>query len=236
MGPRSPLERYRSAILGAVVVAVVAAGGALLFLQAAQPTYACDSILAPAPAATAAPGATPRLGQVTSDLGRAHVATGEKIRYAFCPPTSGPHYNETSDGPIPARFYRAADRTAPDGWVHNLEHGQMTVLYRCPEGCDDTAQAALAALQAELPPSPLCGFAPATSVPVTRFDDLPTPYAAVVWGRVLFLSTLDVPQISTFWQQSGDRGPEPECPNAAPGASPSAAPGASPSPAATAAP
>ena len=57
---------------------------------------------------------------------------------------------------------------------------------------------------------------------VTRFDDLPTPYAAVVWGRVLFLDTLDVPAIATFRQQSADRGPEPQCQNAVPGASPPA--------------
>jgi len=65
---------------------------------------------------------------------------------------------------------------------------------------------------------------------VTRFDDLPTPYAVVVWGRVLFLDTLDVPAITTFRTQSADRGPEPQCQNAVPGASPSAAPSATPAP------
>ncbi|MFH1475489.1 MAG: DUF3105 domain-containing protein, partial [Chloroflexota bacterium] len=88
---------------------------------------------------------------------------------------------------IATRFYGADDRTEPQGWIHNLEHGQMSVLYRCPEGCDEAAQAALRTLQQQLPASPLCAFPASASVSVARFDDLPTPCAAVVWGRVLFL-------------------------------------------------
>ena len=120
------------------------------------------------------------------------MQTGDHVRYEFCPPASGPHYNDSRFGPIATRFYGSDDRTDPQGWIHNLEHGQMSVLYRCPEGCDDAAQAALRALQQQLPASPLCSFPPTSSVVVTRFDDLPTPYAAVVWDRVLFLDTLDI--------------------------------------------
>lgn len=228
--PRSALERYRGAIIGAAVVAVVAVGGAFLFLGASQPAYACETVLQPEPTAAPAPDATPRLGQVTRDLGRDHVDTGGRVRYEFCPPTSGPHYNDSRYGPIAPRFYGADDRTDPQGWIHNLEHGQMTVLYRCPEGCDDDAQAALRTLQQQLPASPLCSFPPTASVVVARFDDLPTPYAAVVWGRVLLLDSLDSAVIATFSAQSADRGPEPQCQNAVPGAGPSAAPSATPAP------
>jgi len=228
--PRSPLERYRGAIIGAAVVAVVAVAGAFLFLGASQPVYACETVLQAEAAAAPAPDATPRLGQVTRDLGRNHVETGERVRYEFCPPTSGPHYNDSRFGPIATRFYGADDRTDPQGWIHNLEHGQMTVLYRCPEGCDEAAQAALRALQQQLPASPLCAFPSTSSVVVTRFDDLPTPYAAAVWGRALFLETLDPAAISTFSAQSADRGPEPQCQAAVPSAGPSAAPSAAPAP------
>ena len=227
---RPGLERYRGAIIGAIVVTILVVGGAFVFLGATQPAYACDTLLTPEPAATPAAGATPRLGQVTRDLGRSHVETGSRVTYEFCPPTSGAHYNDARYGPIATRFYSADDQTEPEGWVHNLEHGQTAVLYRCPEGCDGAAQTALGALQQELPASPLCSLPPASSVVVTRFDDLPTPYAVVVWGRVLFLDTLDVPAITTFRTQSADRGPEPQCQNAVPGASPSAAPSATPSP------
>lgn len=227
--PRSPLERYRGAIIGVVVVAILVGAGAFVFLGASSPAYACSTILQPEPTASAAPDATPRLGQATRDLGRTHVDVGERVRYDFCPPTSGSHYNDSRYGPIATRVYGPDDANPPQGWVHNLEHGQMVVLYRCPEGCDETAQAALQALQRELPASPLCALPATDSVTVTRLDDLPTPYAAVVWGRVLFLDTLDATAIATFQQQSADRGPEPQCQNAVPGASPSTAPSASPS-------
>lgn len=231
---RSPLERYRGLIIGAVIVAIVAIGGAWIFLGATQPAFACGSILQPEPSATPAADATPRLGQVTQDLGRNHVATGTKVTYDFCPPTSGPHYNDARFGPIAPRFYGQDDTTAPEGWVHNLEHGQMVVLYRCPEGCTPAAQTELSALQGQIPASPLCALPATSSVVVTRFDDLPTPYAVVTWGRVMFLDTLDVPTIIAYHDQNADRGPEPQCQNAVPGASPSASPSpqsfASPSP------
>ncbi len=228
--PRPPLERHRGAIIGLVVAAVVVAGGAFVFLGATAPAYACATVLAPTAAPSPAPDATPRLGQVARDLGRAHVETGARVTYEYCPPTSGPHYNDAHYGPIATRFYGADDRAEPQGWIHNLEHGQMSVLYRCPEGCDDAAQAALRTLQRQLPASPLCAFPAAASVVVSRFDDLPTPYAAVVWGRVLFLDSPDVATIATFAQQSADRGPEPECQNAVPGASSAAPPSATPVP------
>jgi hypothetical protein len=207
-----------------------------LYLGASSPAYACTSILQPEAPATAAPGETPRLGQVTQDLGRIHVPDGSSVTYEFCPPDSGNHYNATGVGPIPDVFYPQDRPTVPEGWVHNLEHGAMAVLYRCPEGCGTDAQAALAALQGQLPPSPICGFPPTADVVVTRFDQMPTPYAAVVWGRVLFLDSLDVGQIKTFYLQSADKGPEPWCQQAMPGSAANPAPAASPAPALSPAP
>lgn len=223
---RSPLERYRGRLLGIGVAAAVVVVGVVLFLGASSPAYACTTTLQPEPVASAAPGATPRLGQVTRDLGRNHVDTSSSVTYEFCPPTSGTHYNASRLGPIPAVFYGKDDTTAPEGWLHDLEHGSMVVLYRCPEGCGTDAQAALGGLQQQLPASPLCGFPAGSNVVVTRFDQMPKPYAAVVWGRVFFLDSLDVGAITTFYAQSADRAPEPQCQQAVPGASPS--PAASP--------
>ena len=73
--PRSPLQRYRELLLGIGVAAAVVVGG-VLFLAASSPAYACTTMLQPVSPATAAPGETPRLGQVTRDLGRNHVETG----------------------------------------------------------------------------------------------------------------------------------------------------------------
>ncbi len=56
--------------------------------------------------------------------------------YAYCPPASGPHYNNPGiDGPIPAKFYGPDDGTRPEGWIHNLEHGAVVILYNCKHGC-----------------------------------------------------------------------------------------------------
>jgi hypothetical protein len=216
------------------VAAVIIVVGGVLFLGASSPAYACTTMLQPAAPASAEPGQTPRLGQVTRDLGRNHVETGTSVTYGFCPPTSGSHYNAARLGPIPAVFYDKDNTTVPEGWIHDLEHGAMVVLYRCPEGCDATAQTALAGVQQQLPASPLCGFPPGSNVVVTRFDQLPTPYAAVVWGRVFFLDTLDLGELTTFYGQSADRAPEPQCQQAQPGFTPSPAPVASPSPASSA--
>jgi len=232
--PRSPLERYRGRLLGIGVVAVVLVVGGFLFLGASSPAYACTSVLQPEAAASAAPGETPRLGQVTRDLGRTHVDVGSSVTYEFCPPTSGSHYNASRLGPIPPLFYAKDDATVPEGWIHNMEHGGMVVLYRCPEGCGTSAQTSLAALQGQLPASPICAFPSTANVVVTRFDQMPTPYAAVVWGRVLFLNSLDVGAITTFYAQSADQGPEPWCQQAMPGYTPG--PGAAASPAASVAP
>ena len=228
--PRSRLERYRGLLVGVGVAAIIVVVGTVLFLGASSPAYACTTVLQPVAPASAAPGQTPRLGQVTRDLGRNHVEAGSSVTYEFCPPTSGAHFNAARLGPIPAVFYGKDDTTVPEGWIHNLEHGAMVVLYRCPEGCGTDAQTLLAGLQQQLPASPLCGFPPSSNVVVTRLDQLPTAYAAVVWGRVVFLDTLDVGAITTFYGQSADRAPEPQCQQAVPGYTPSPAPSASPAP------
>ena len=81
--PRSPLQRYRGLLLGIGVAAIVVVGG-VLFLGASSAAYACTTVLQPAAPATAAPGQTPLLGQVTRDLGRNHVEVGSGARSADC--------------------------------------------------------------------------------------------------------------------------------------------------------
>jgi len=229
---RSLLER-RGLLLGGAGLAALVLVGAYLFFGATQPTYACDSLLTPAPSATPGSGGSPApLGQVQEDQGRRHIDAGASARYASCPPASGPHYGDP-DGPIPNRFYGKDDTAVPQGWVHNLEHGGFVVLYRCPDGtCDDTTQQQLRQLVADFPPSPVCNLPPGTTAPVVaRFDEMSTPFAALVWGRVLLLDTLDTAKILDFYRTEGERtNPEPQCapPSPSPAASPE--PPASPSP------
>jgi hypothetical protein len=167
-------------------------------------------------------------------MGQGHVPNGTEITYTYCPPASGKHFNGTQTGPVAARVYGPDDAIPPQGWIHNLEHGAMVVLYRGDgEGATEAGQAAMKAFFDRYPPSPVCGFAPGTSVgPVfARFDEMSTPYAAMVWGRALPLQDLDTEAILALDQAYGEQtNPESFC--ARPTATPPAtvAPSAIPSP------
>lgn len=246
------LERNRNRLLLAGGAAVFALLAGMAFLNASQPAYACSTLFDPTPAPswaapTAAPvasGATPAPtstppppGYVQQDMGKAHVPPGTRVRYTSCPPASGRHYNGAGIGPIAPKVYGAAEQVIPQGWLHNLEHAGIVLLYNCgPNGdaaaCTTDGQAALAALYAKWPLSPICNSAPGTNdTPViARFDDMAQPYAAVVWDVVLPLQTLDESAIFDFYARQGERN-APERPCAPP--TPTPAP-ATPSPVPTA--
>jgi hypothetical protein len=174
-------------------------------------------------------------------MGRRHLGSGEKITYTYCPPASGSHDNAPGIGPIAPRLYGPNDTALPVGWIHNLEHGALVLLYRGHDGdpgITAAGQQELRAIFDSFPSSPVCGIAPGTSQGpvIARFDQMTTPYAAMVWGRVLPLETLDTAQILAFYDEWGERtNPEPQCtppsaaPAPAPSVSPSTEPGVSPS-------
>lgn len=237
---RSFIERYRTWLLAAAIVAVVAIVGAGVFAAATQPAFACSTQWQPSPTSSPAPDASPQPGYVQPDMGNTHVATGTVVKYTYCPPASGRHYIGAGIGPIAARPYGPNDAVIPEGWVHNLEHGGLVILYRGAEA----DQAALRALYDAVPASPVCGFEPGGQSPgpvIARFDQMAWPYAALVWDRVLPLDTIDQAAILDFYARYGERAnPEKLCgspsPSAAPGASGSEAPSAAPSASPAAAP
>ena len=268
--PRSStfLERNRNRLLwlGAGAVFLILVG--MAYVNATTPVYACQSGFDPTPSpawveptaapGTLAPGATPTTaptppppGFVQPDQGHTHTsAVGDRVRYAQCPPASGKHWN-TPGGPIDAKLYGPDEFQAPQGWVHNLEHGALVLVYKCPgAGCDAQGQAALAALRAKWPNSPVCNLPPDAQNPVfTRFDDMPWDYAALVWDVVLPMPTLNEDDLFAFYKAYGERfNQEKRCaaptptpgPTATPGpsvtAAPSTAPTAAPTTAPTAAP
>lgn len=236
---RSFFDRYRIPLAG--IAAVVVVGGLLFafYSQATARSYVCDSLMTPAP--SAAPAGSPELGQAEPDMGQIHVAPGTTQHYGACPPASGPHHNAAGLGPIDARFYGPNETIAPEGWIHNLEHGAIVIAYSCTKGsCDDASLQPLRDLYAGWPNSPVCGIPPGGVTPVVvRFDDLTTRYAAIVWDRVLLLDSLDKQKIVDFYNEWGEKtNPEKQCASPSPSAvpSPSASSGASAGPSGSAAP
>src|SRR4030095_7782583 len=107
-----------------------------------------------------APGA----GYVEPDMSNKHENNiGAFVRYTWCPPASGKHY-PAPGGPIRGGLYGPDDKTVPMGWVHNLEHGAIALLYSCtpdaagatPEACTPAGQQKLEELLGRWPNSPVC--------------------------------------------------------------------------------
>ena len=219
------MERHRSQLVGAGIFAAVAVFAVPIFLGSTQSAYACSIQLDPA---SPAPAGSPVNGQREDDMGRGHVTVGTSVSYTYCPPASGKHYNAGGQGPIAPRFYGPDDNTVPQNWLHNLEHGGMSILYNCARsGCDTDSLSQLRELVGNFPASPICNIAGGRISPViARFDQMKGSFAAVVWGRVLLQDKLDVPQLLEFFKNQGERNnPEQQCnPAASPGPSGSAGP------------
>ena len=229
----STLQRLRTPLLALAVVAVIVGVSLFVFTSAAAPTYACTTV------DTVQPAASGEMGQVQPDMGNQHVQAGEKITYPVCPPASGKHINRSGYGPLQPKVYGPEDQSVPNGWVHNLEHGGLVLLYSCDKGaCDDASIQQLQAFSQGFPNSPVCNIAPGQVGPViARFEQMPTKYAALVWDRALYLDKLDTQQIYAFFTKYGERlddtgafvaPPEPQCPAPSPSASASPSAGASP--------
>ena len=232
---KTTMERLRTPILAGVVVVALLAVGFYVVQDATTPAYACTTV------DTVQPAASGELGQVQPDQGNRHAEPGEKITYQICPPASGRHVNALGRGPIEPRVYGPDSGTVPMGWIHNLEHGGVVVLYSCTLGaCDEPTLQELRAMAAGLPASGICGVSPGVlSVVTARFDQMPTRFAALVWNRVMYMDELNSPDIYEFYTRYAERiddgrfvaPPEPQCavPSEAPSAAPSGDPSAAPS-------
>ena len=247
------IRRYRTRLLWAAGAGVLSVLAFLAYLNLTAPAYGCSIVweptaapLASAPGGSPAPGATPPppvVGYVQPDMGHDHVPGGSFARYLYCPPASGRHYFGTGIGPIRAEVYGAEERVIPQNWIHNLEHGSLVLLYRCPgEACEPTGQARLEELYRDWPTSPICGFARGEpnglgSPVIARFDEMATPYAVLVWGIVLPLESFDTQAILDFYASYAERfNPEPFCDRPTPTPGPTSTPGPTGSPDASASP
>jgi hypothetical protein len=227
-------QRHRTALLSLGVVAILAVIGGFFFFSATAAAYTCTTISQPEPSGTPLPNGSPApLGQSQPDMGNLHISIGSSQRYSYCPPASGPHYNNPGvDGPIPAKYYGPDAGVRPQNWIHNLEHGAVVVLYNCNMGaCTDSSLAALQQIPVNFPDSPVCGIKAGVLAPVVaRFDTMPEPYVALVWNRLMYMTTLDRDQIIKFYETEGETtNPEPQCARPSPSAAPSAGPSSAPS-------
>lgn len=236
------LERNRMRLLWGGGLAVLAVLAGMAYLNFTSPAYACETMFEPTPGPSA-PAGTPNptgsplpslAAYVESDMGRTHVSTGSFVRYLFCPPASGRHYIGTNVGPIRTAVYGPNEEALPQGWIHNLEHGGVVILYRCPgDGCTDAGQSELEALFRDWPESPICKVPPHDLSPiVARFDDMAWPYAVLAWDIVMPLESFDRDAILAFHAAYADQtNPERLCalPTPTPGPTGTPAPTASPS-------
>ncbi|HEX2756839.1 MAG TPA: DUF3105 domain-containing protein, partial [Candidatus Limnocylindrales bacterium] len=226
------LERYRTAIVTIAAVAIVAVAVGYVFIGSTSAAYTCGNQFAPSPTPPIDPGSSTQLGFLQDDMGNSHNVTPPQ-RYLYCPPASGTHYNLPGTlGPIPPRLYKPEDKMGPSNWLHNLEHGGLVVLYR-----NDSTGATAAGQQAfhdyftGFPDSPICRVPVGNLSPViARFDDMPHPFAALVWDRVFYFDTWDPALVTRFYLAEAERvdstgalisPPEKQC--APPSAAPSAA-------------
>jgi hypothetical protein len=214
-------------ILVIIVVVAVAGLSIAVLSSAATPAYACTTT------DTVAQPRDGELGQIQPDQGATHVQNGDRVAYPVCPPASGKHINRAGFGPLEPQVYGPDDASLPNGWIHNLEHGGLVLLYSCDKGaCEADGIQALRDAATGFPDSAICGLPAGVVGPVAaRFEQMPTKYAALVWNRALYLDTLDTAQIYEFYTRYGERvvdgkfvaPPEPQC--AVPSAQPSPAGG-----------
>jgi hypothetical protein len=130
------------------------------------------------------------------------------VLYLTNPPASGPHFNEW------ARW--GAFRNIPRGnWVHNLEHGGVVMLYRCPTGTCDATVTSLVSAMNSIPMDPACmpdDAAPArVRVVITNDNVIETPVAAAAWGWLYAADCVDAPSLREFYSRHAGMAPEDFC-------------------------
>jgi hypothetical protein len=198
-------------IVGVLVVAVTLVIGFALLSSgsASAANYECGQQVVPQQ------GATVASPMVMAEQGRTHVATGTKVEYLNCPPTSGSHFSAAGVAPLPPGYYGPDAPYAPGNWIHNLEHGFVVVLYRCADGqCPSEADVSeMKRFAAETPATERASACNQRNrVVVARFDQMATPYAFLAWDRLLLQETFDRAAATDFAKTWMDvTGPEAAC-------------------------
>jgi hypothetical protein len=150
-----------------------------------------------------------KLGVSHENQGQTHIKDGDQHEpYNSNLPSSGPHY--AAPTPWGIKDQEIADETL----VHNLEHGGIVIAYKsCGEAPPDQADSCLDEagvnrlkdVFGKLPVSPQFNSVKAVLVPRQK-NTKPVQLAA--WTYTLDLDTVDADQISQFYTDHIDQGPE----------------------------
>lgn len=128
--------------------------------------------------------------ETVAETTRDHVST--PVDYADVPPTNGDH------NPCWAEWGVHDEEVPDEQWVHNLEHGGVVFLYRCPEGCDEDV-ASLTDWADTLDPGRWV---------VSPYSLMTWSFAAVAWDHRLLLGCLDLDAFEGFYNDHMGRAPE----------------------------
>lgn len=144
----------------------------------------------------AAPGPDPFGDNCIENERESHVPQGTTVEYRSNPPASGPHYSGAGIAPIQPGFY--ADPIPPEVWVHNLEHGNIVILFDCPGDCP---QSLLLDLQS------FFTMVQHQTV-ITRYPGLSTPIMAVAWDVQRSFDAFDAEALRAFHDRRVGQAPE----------------------------
>ena len=149
---------------------------------------------------------TTTVGQQIPDEGSpTHIDPSTTWTYKFYPPTSGPHYSVQGSAPAP---WQTVDTLVEGQFVHNLEHGGIAILYNCPSGNDCTTlkNQLQNYVQNLAPAEPQFQEVKIVMTPYTR--GMQKKVALVAWHYVDFLDGYDQTEITHFYENHVDQGPE----------------------------
>jgi len=145
------------------------------------------------------------VGQAVADEGRNHVDPSTTPTYRFYPPASGPHFSAQGIAPAP---WQTIDTLQEGQYIHNLEHGGIAILYDCPSGADcTTLKNALENYVRNLAPvEPTYHEIKVVLTPYSR--GMQKKVALVAWDYIEFLDSYDQAEITRFYENHVDQGPE----------------------------
>ena len=145
------------------------------------------------------------IGTAVPDEGRTHVDPSTTPTYKSYPPASGPHYSAQGIAPVP---WQTIDTLQEGQYLHNLEHGGIAILYDCPSGtaCTTLKNSLETYVKNLAPVEPTYGEVKVVLTPYSR--GMQKKVALVAWDYIEFLDSYDPAEITRFYENHVNKGPE----------------------------